>query len=448
MEAIRISLGDGVFLTCLPADKFKTGVLSAQFVTPMGRDTASAYALIPSVLRRGTVSCPDMGALAEKLDRLYGARIDATVRKIGERQCVGFVASMVDDRFVPGREKLLEPMAALLGELVCEPATQSGRFLPAYFESEKTNLLDAIRSQVNDKREWAGRRLLGEMCAGEPYGVPRLGEEADCEALKALPLFTQYRKFIASSRLELVYCGSADRERVERALREAFATLPRERMEELSPAAPHPAREDVLEVTDIMDVTQGKLSMGFSCNSDDFPALMLGNALFGGTSNSKLFLNVREKLSLCYYASSVYHRQKRILTVASGIEFANYQRAYDEILAQLEAVQRGDLEDWELDGARSTLLNSYASLGDSQGKLENFYLSQAALDLHETPEGLARQIREVTPDRIFDAMRTVKLDTVYFLKGREDGVGADGGLDKGMVGGPDDGIETGEEAEA
>ena len=128
---------------------------------------------------------------------------------------------------------------------------------------------------------------------------------------------------------------------------------------------------------------------------------------------------MREKLSLCYYASSNYHRQKRIITVSSGIEFANYQQAFDEIMAQLEAVRRGELEDWELDGARSTLLNAYASMGDSQGKLENFYLGQAATGQEDTPELLAEQVRQVTPERIFEAMETVSLDTVYFLKGKE-----------------------------
>ena len=145
----------------------------------------------------------------------------------------------------------------------------------------------------------------------------------------------------------------------------------------------------------------------------------MGNTLFGGSSNSKLFLNVREKLSLCYFASSVYHRQKGLITVSSGIEFENFQKAYDEILLQLQAVQQGKLDDWELEGARSTLLNAYASMGDSQGKLENFYLGQAATGNCETPEDLAAQVRDVTEERIRDAMESVTLDTVYFLTGKE-----------------------------
>ncbi len=419
MKITRTKLAEGVYLTHLPARKFKTSLLSAQFVTPLRQETAPSYALLPAVLRRGTVSCPDMGSLSARLDKLYGARIDYTVRKKGENQCVGFVASLIDDSFAPGGEKLLEPVADLLGELVCDPATERGRFVPAYFDSEKTNLIDAIRSLINDKRDYADARLLREMCAGEPYGIPRLGDEQGVEKLQPKKLYAQYGQLIGTSQLELFYSGSADRRRVEQALLSAFATLPRDAIRETGAAKDHPARQEVLNVTEELDVTQGKLGMGFSCGSADTAALLMGNTLFGGSSNSKLFLNVREKLSLCYYASSLYHRQKGIITVSSGIEFENYQKAYDEILAQLAAVQNGELEDWELEGARSTLLNAYASMGDSQGKMENFYLGQAATGQSETPEDLAEQVRNVTPERIFEAMKTVKLDTVYFLRGKE-----------------------------
>lgn len=419
MEVTRTKLADGVYLTYLPARKFKTSLLSAQFVTPIRQETAAAYALLPAVLRRGTVTYPDMGSLSARLDKLYGARIDYTVRKKGENQCVGFVASLIDDSFAPGGEKLLEPAADLLGELICDPATERGRFVPAYFESEKTNLIDAIRSLINDKRDYADSRLLREMCAGEPYGIPRLGDEKSAEKLQLQKLHAQYGQLIAASQLELFYSGSASWDRVAHALLSAFSTLPRDNIKYAAAAQNHPAREEVRTVTESLDVTQGKLGMGFSCGSSDTAALLMGNTLFGGSSNSKLFLNVREKLSLCYYASSLYHRQKGMITVSSGIEFGNYQKAYDEILTQLAAVQNGQLEDWELEGARSTLLNAYASMGDSQGKLENFYLGQAATGQSETPEALAAQVRSVTPERIFAAMKTVKLDTVYFLRGKE-----------------------------
>lgn len=419
MEAIRTRLMEGVYLTYLPAMKFKTSLLSAQFMTPISAKTAAAQALLPAVLRRGTERYPDMGALSSRLDRLYGAEIDYTVRKKGESQCVGFVASLIDDAFTPDGEKLLEPVAELLGQVICDPVIKDGRFLTEYVDSERTNLVDAIRSILNDKREYADLRLLKEMCAGEPYGVSRLGDEKTAEALTGERVYETYAGLLASAPLELFYCGSAEAERVESALLKALSSLPRKAVRPLPRSLHHMAPEKIRRVTDTMDVTQGKLGMGFTCGSDDFSALIMGNTLFGGSSNSKLFMNVREKLSLCYYASSLFHWHKGIITVSSGIEFQNFQRAYDEILCQMKAVQDGKLEEWELDGARSTLCNAYTTIGDSQSKLENFWLGRMATGRNETPEELAQGVRTVSPERIYEAMRTVSLDTVYFLRGEE-----------------------------
>ena len=409
-----------VFLTYLPARKFKTSRLTLNLVTGLDRATASANALLPAVLSRGTMRHPDMESLSAAMDTLYGATVDSVVRKKGERQCIGFAAGFIDDAFTPHGEKLLEPVAELMGEMLLEPVTRNGSFLAEYVDSEKANLIDAIRSLRNDKRDWAEIRLMQEMCAGEPYSILRLGDEESAGRLSHHALYRHSGALLAGSRVEVIYCGSAEQQRVEDAVLSALAALPSGAAAPLPSMEQLPPRETPRMVTELTDVNQGKLSLGYRCTTEDVPAMILANLIFGGTSNSKLFLNVREKLSLCYYASSHYHRQKRIITVSSGIEFENFQKAYDEILLQLQEVAAGRLEDWELSGARSVLLNAYAAMGDSQGSLENFYLGQAATGQEETPEILARAVREVPAKRIFQAMETVSLDTVYFLKGKED----------------------------
>lgn len=416
----RIEIMQNVYLTYLPAKRFKTSYLSAQFITPLRAETASANALLPAVLHRGTVRYPDMEKLSAAMDRLYGAQIDYTVRKKGERQCVGFVASVIDDAFVSRDEHLLEPVAELLGEHLLDPVTRNGRFLSEYVESEKTNLIDALRSVRNDKRDWADLRLMQEMCGSEPYGVRRLGDEESAAKINNRKLYQHGRDLMSSSRLELFYCGSAERERVTDALLHAFAALPRGVETPLEPHRFYAPPVQPRIVTESMDVTQGKLAMGFRCASRDVPAMIMANLLFGGSSNAKLFLNVREKLSLCYYAYSQYARSKGILTVSSGIETKDYDRAMEEILRQLKAVQQGEWEDWELSGARSTILSSLRSLSDSQGAMENWYLGQTATGETETPEEMARQLQDVTPERICAAAQTIALDTVYFLKGKEE----------------------------
>ena len=420
MEKTRREIMDRVYLTYLPAKKFKTGCLSAQFITPLRRETASCGALLPLVLQRGTMRCPDIQQLSAAMDQLYGAQINPTIRKRAECQCIGFVASVMDDSFAPRGEKLLEPTAALLGELLLDPVTRNGRYLPEYVDSERANLLDSIRSVRNDKRDWADLRLLQEMCRDEPYGVSRLGDETAAAAINNQKLHVYSQGMMSASRLELFYCGSAPITRVEDALLEAFAALPRGAARDPQPPRRVDAPAQPRVIRETMDVTQGKLSMGFRCGTDDVPAMLLANLLFGGTSNSKLFMNVRERLSLCYYASSSYARSKGIMTVSSGVEQKDYDRAVEEITRQLTAVQNGDWEDWEQQGALQAMLSSLTSLPDSQSALENYYLGQIATDCDETPEQLARALREVTKERIMAAAQSARLDTVYFLHGKEE----------------------------
>lgn len=416
----RREIMQDVFLTYLPAQRFKTSRMTVQLIAPLQRETAAANALLPAVLRRGTVRCPDMESLSAALDTLYGANIDYTVRKKGERQCVGFAAGFIDDAFTPLGEKLLEPVSAMLGELLLDPVTHGGRFLSSYVESEKANLIDAIRGLKNDKRDWADIRLMQEMCAGEPYSVLRLGDEETAGRITNQSLYVHGQALMASSRVEVIYCGSAEAQRVEDAVLTALAALPRGAQTALPEVQRIQAPDTPRRIVETMDVTQGKLAMGYRCSSDDYPAMVLANLIFGGTSNSKLFLNVRERLSLCYYASSSYARSKNILTVSSGVETADFKRAEAEIGRQLQAVQQGDWEDWEQEGALQAIRASLLSLSDSQGALENFYLGQIAAGVEETPEELAAALEQVTKERIVAAAQTVKPDTVYFLRGKEE----------------------------
>ncbi len=415
----RQKIMDNVYLTYIPSEKFKTSLLSAQLVVPLARETAGLNALLVNVLSRGTVSCPDLAALGRKLDMLYGARVESVVRKKGENQVFGFLASCVDDRYLPAGERLLEPLADLLGELFLSPATRNGRLRNDYLVGERDNLVDLIRSVINDKRAYAARRLMEEMCAGEPYGVDRLGDPREVEKISLQKLNSHYQTILPQARMELYYCGSAPEKRVVGTFTRAFAALPRQGELEPAPTLLCTAPEKVRVVEEAMDVTQGKLCLGFRTDSRDTAATMLMNSMFGGSSNAKLFLNVREKLSLCYYASSTYHRKKGLITVSSGIDCANYQRALDEICAQLDALRRGEWEDWELQGARSGLMNALRSMEDSAGAMEDFTMGQMAAGSDETLPGLMDAISAVTPERIREAAEAVRPDTIYFLKGKE-----------------------------
>ena len=424
-QVTRRELFPGVWLRAVHTDKFKSSYLSVTLLAPLDRETAGANALIPEVLRRGTAVHPDMEALSAALDELYGGAIEPAVRKKGETQCVGFVASFLDDAYAMEGEKILEPAAALLGELLLAPYTEAGVFSSDYTAGEKANLIDRIRAQINDKRTYATQRLAQEMCRYERFGVDRLGDEETVSVLTPELLWARYQELLRTAQVELYYCGSAHPDRVAGALKEALSRLPvnEDRIDPDCEVRVTAGPEPIL-VEEAMDVTQGKLVLGFrtgglTCWEEGFPALYLAAAVYGGTTLSKLFMNVREKLSLCYYASATLEKMKGLVLVSSGIEFGRYQTAKDEILAQLEAVKRGEIEDWELEGARRTLVGACMATLDDQGRQEEFWMGQAAAGLDYGPEELAARLEAVTREQVAEAAQRLELDTIYFLKGKE-----------------------------
>jgi len=383
------------------------------------RGTAALHALLPLVLRRGTRRLPDLQAVSAALDDLYGGAVEPAIRKRGETQCVGFAASFLNDAYVPEGGQLTGA-AGLLGELLLQPAGGEG-FVPGYVAGEQANLMDQIRAQVNDKRQYAQTRLIELMYRDEPFGVDRLGGLEQAEAITPQALYARYQQVLSQGRIALFYCGAAPAERAAEAWQQALAGLPREgaypRRTEPQRA---PAPEEPREYTESMDVTQGKLTLGFrtGCDVSDgrYPALMLFNAIYGGGAASRLFRHVREERSLCYYASSSLEPLMGLMLVSSGIEPAQYEEARRAILAQLDLCREGKFEDWELEAARSSLTSALRSALDSQGRLEDFYLGRSAAGLDGSPEELARRLEQVRREDVVDAARDIRLDTVYFLK--------------------------------
>lgn len=422
----ELLLAPGVKLRAVQTNKFKTSMLSVTFLEPLTAEHASLNALLPKVLRRGTQHYPDMEALSAALDDLYGGGIEPILRKKGEVQCLGFWGSFLDDAFVPEGANILENAASLLGELVLAPAGEGRTFLPAYVESERENLVNKIRGQVNDKLQYSLSRLRTLMCEGEAYGLDKLGTEEQVRAITGEGLYARYREILETAPVYLYYCGSADPARVEQAFRQAFSALPKTRRREVPQTQVVPApKGEVRRFQDTMDVGQGKLILGFRTGGgfqsrEAVARGLLFNAIYGGTTNSKLFLNVREKLSLCYFASSSLAQNKGLLQVYSGVEFANFQQAEDEILAQLKACQRGEITQEEFEAARRSVVGSLRTTLDAQGRLEEYWLNRFVSGTEFAPEELAEEVGRVSLAQVVQAAQAVQLDSIYTLRGKEE----------------------------
>ena len=413
------TISPGVTLRYVRDTRFKQGCFSFQLVRPMGKEEAAKNALLPAVLLRGTRSCPDLRAVTQRLDELYGAAVSPLVRRVGDYQTTGLYCGFMDDRFALPGDRVLEPMLDFLRELLLDSPLEKGCFLSDVVESEKKNLISTIESDRNDKRVYAIQQLLRAMCAGDSFGIPRLGEIEDVAAITPEGLTAHYREILRTSPMELLYVGSAPQEQVIAAIRPLLEALERNPMPLPPQTAFMPGQGR--DISEALDVAQGKLCMGFTTpvtnRCEELPAMQMFNVIFGGGMTSKLFQNVREKMSLCYSIDASYYGAKGILLVNAGIDFDKEAVTRQEILRQLEACRRGEISEAEMTAARQALLSSLRSVPDSPGSIENFTSTAALSGLIYSREGYMEALEQVTLADVVKCAKSVSLNTTYFLRG-------------------------------
>jgi len=412
-------LQPGITLRCFPDNRFKQGLLSVQFLRPMKKDEAALNAIIPTILLRGTRSAPDLRAITLRLDDLYGAAVGCVVRRIGDYQTTGLQMRFISDRYAMDGDKILEPSIEFLGQLLFDPLLENGSFPKGFVSGEKRNLIAAIEAQRNDKRAYCNGRLLKKLCAKDSYGIPRLGSVSRVRKITPRAAYDHYRKILRESPVEIFYVGEADPTQVADLLKKLFSQVERS-CAQLPPQTPlQPSNPG--DYTETMEVSQGKLAMGFvtpvTIRDADFAAMQMCNAIFGGGMTNLLFMNVREKLSLCYDIGSAYHGSKGLVTVSAGIDPDKFDLVKGQVLAQLEALSTENFTEEIFLAAKQGILSSLAGVHDSPGGIEGYYASGALSGQKMTPEQYADAVRSVTRQQVAACARGLQLHTTYFLKG-------------------------------
>jgi predicted Zn-dependent peptidase len=403
----------------LPTDQFKTYAISVYIGRPLSEEHVTSVALTPFVLRRGTETHPETKQFREYLDDLYGAGFGFDIYKRGDYQIVQLRMDIINDRFVSSEESLLKKGLEFVGEALTRPALEDGHFRDKYVASEKQTLQKRIESMINDKIRYAAERCIEEMCKDEPFRLHPLGKIVDLNPITANELYEQYKKWLVSSPIDIYVVGNTTLEEVQTIVTQSFS-IPKTKEAIYEPTAAIPGREQVQTVVEKLDVNQGKLNMGLRTNvtyaDDSYPTALVYNGVLGGYPHSKLFINVREKESLAYYASSRLDGHKGILTIQSGIEIHNYEKAVEIIRKQLAAMEQGEISEIELSQTRAMIRNQLLEMQDSAFELISFDFNSILSGKERTVPGIIEAVERVEPHEIAKIAKQIKLDTIYFLR--------------------------------
>ena len=414
-----LGLHNGIRFFRIRSEKFKTARTDLFYLNPLSAEEVSANALVPAMLRRGCASFPTALHLERRLEALYGASFDWQTLKKGDAQLIHVGIAHVADRYASGGDPLFAQSASLLTELLHRPILQNGSFGMEIFEQERRNLIDQIRSRVNDKIRYAALRCVEVMFEGESYAVHAEGDEASASAMTVESATKAWQRMVRQ-RPAFVYLSGDMPDADVAAWMQQFSDLNRGETEPAPVTAIQSMERPLRNVEEEMDVNQGKLCMGLRTGiapqSSEWPAMLVYNGILGGDLHSKLFQNVREKESLAYYASSRLDRNKGLMFINSGIEAANRDKAQAIILEQMEDMRRGTISEREHEATLRSLQTAFKAAQDNQFGIVEFFLAQHLLGTEDTYESLSRQVSRVTIEDVVRVAQQVRLDTVYFLK--------------------------------
>lgn len=418
----RVQIADGVYFNRIFDDRFKTSRIAVTMLVGLNRDTVAANALVPNVLTRCCKRYPSFLELSRQLNMMYGAALSGRGGKLGEVQPLTISAACIDDRYALDGESVYKQLAELVCSVIFEPKLTDGCFDTEDFKQEQRQMLDAIDTEYNDKRVYAFNQMLQTMCEDELYSISKHGTKEQVLALTPQCVYDAYKEIIKTARVEIMCLGSTDSDEVCELFKEKFSRIERKpltyKTEVIQKAL------TVKERTEKINVMQSKLILGFRTasaqpNDEQVAQTTLMGMVLGGTAHSKLFLNVREKLSLCYYCACRFDGYKGIMYIESGVEKQNIEKAKTAILEQLEDMKNGVITDEEIASAKLSVSNSFLSSVDSSSGTQSWYIGQILKGTQRTPQEEADLLCSVTKEQIVAAANKLTLDTVYVLTSKD-----------------------------
>lgn len=412
-----LEIGKNVKLTLIPESKFKTNLISVYIQRKLDRNEVTKNALLPGILKSGCNKYKTLGQLTDREEELYGSYLHAGASKRGESQVLGFSILSVNEKYLD--EKILGQCIEFLNEIINNPLVIDGGFNEEYLNIEKEILKDSIMSIINDKGNYAMKRTNEIMFEGEPYSINGKGYIEDLDNIDRVSLYEHYKEVLKTSPIEIMIEGEFEETEVVELIKEKFQ-FDRGNIIDIPKEEYYKEVDKVKEVKENMDIAQGKLVMGYRCNVDyldeeKYYSLLLGSRILGGGADSKLFINVREKESLCYTIYSTIQKSKSTMMVCSGIEAQNYEKTVNLVKEQVQKLKDGDITESEISNAKIAFINSLNSLNDEIGRISDFYFSQSISKNKSDLDQIKNMINKSTKEDIVEAVKNIELDTIYFL---------------------------------
>ena len=334
----RKQLAPGVYITTLDAAKFNRCRIAIHLRFPARRESATDAAVLALVLERGYAACPDMTALSRRLAELYGADLGVDLGAAGTDRVLSADICGIKDAYALGGENLTDAYADIVFGTIFDPYLVDGVFDAEAVRIETETQARRLEAEFNSKRLYCVRQARRKFFGESPAGIELGGYPDELIHVTPASLKAEYDRILATASIDVMVQG-VDEARVADMLLRKLEGVRRTPHPFAPPMGMPPAplrryREE------IPGLTQAKLCMMFTAGNDPEPPsvsiLRVAMSVLGGSATSRLFRNVREKQSLCYYCGSAAQRATGVMMIDSGVEPGREEQAEAAILAEWE----------------------------------------------------------------------------------------------------------------
>lgn len=418
MKYNRSEISENIGFSSVIDEKFKTISLSVRFITKLNKNMAADYAVGAGVLTASNSDYKTYAELNKKLSSLYGSALSSAAKKRGDLQILSINSSWINNKFAIDGEDIDAEMLDIICGCIFSPNAENGSFDKESFNITKKDLLDKIESEINNKRGYAISKASELAFCGEPAENSCYGTKDSALMVTEETAYNAYKEMLKTAQIEIFYIASEENKSIEKRFRSEFSKIQRDSSTNVFKNI-SPVKNETVEKSEELPVNQCKMVMTFKTDYDDKYAIKMLSTIFGETPVSKLFINVREKLSLCYYCASRYISSKGALMVDSGVERTNLDKAKNEILSQLDEIRNGNISDDELMNAIMSMDNTLTAFGDTPSSYIDWYFERFCENNIITPSEQLELYKNVTKERLIKAAESLKLDSVYIMLNKE-----------------------------
>ena len=405
-------------LHIIKTKKFKTITVRINFRSPIVKNEITMRNILAEMFTQSSKNYKTKRDLTIKAQDLYSVGVNTTTNRLGNYTNLNFFLNVLNDKYTE-KNNFIEAFN-FFTDIIFNPDVEDNKFNKERLDIVKDLCRKTLLSLKEDPASYSVLRMYESIDSNSPISYRMVGYLNDLDKINESNLYEYYLKMLNNDLVDIFVIGDVKEAEIIKLVKDKikFKTLKKERvpyiLKEVKP------RTRLLKVTESIVNNQSNLVIGCRINNiseyERNYVLTLFNVIFGGSADSKLFKEVREKNSLCYTIHSVPNKFDNLLVIRAGIDKENYNKTVTLVDKILTSMKKGKFSDSDINIAKEYYKTALDDILEDQNRIIDDYFMSGIINT-DNIEDKRKYIDKVTKSEIVKVAKKIKMDTIYLLEG-------------------------------